>query len=89
LSPSTRSGPDRTRPGHADALRHGLELRAVTALPGGDHDRQRLLPLLAGQMGLGRQAAPRAAQPVIVGLSGDAARRLGLQIPLFRAPAAC
>jgi hypothetical protein len=38
---------------------------------------------------LGGPAAAGAAQAMIGGLSGHAAGRLGLQIPLFRAPAAC
>jgi hypothetical protein len=66
--------------------KHRPELRAVPALPRGDHDRQRLLALFAAQVDLGRQAAAGAAQPVI---SRFITGRLGLQIPLFRAPAAC
>ena len=76
-------------PRHPDAPEHGLELRAVAALPGGDHDGQRLLALLAGQVDLGGEPAPGPAQPVIGRLLGHPARRLGLQVPLFRAPAAC
>ena len=79
----------RTGPGHPDTAQHDLELRAVAALPGGDHDRQRFLPLLAGQVDLGGQPAAGPAQPVIGRLRLDAAGRLGLQIPLFRALAAC
>ena len=79
-------GPAPAQPGHADRVQHGLELWAVAPLPGGDHDGQRFLALLAGQVNLGGQPAAGPAQPVIGGL---AAGRLGLQIPLFRAPAAC
>jgi hypothetical protein len=76
-------------PGHPDAPEHGLELRAVPALARGDHDGQWFLPLLAGQVDLGGQAAAGPAQTMIGGLILDAAGRLGLPIPLFRAPAAC
>ena len=76
-------------PGHRDAAQYSLELRAVAALPGGDHDGQRLLALLAGQVDLGGEPAPRPAQPVIGRLLGHPVGRLGLQVPLFRAPAAC
>src|SRR5436189_14811 len=37
-------------PGNPDAPQHGLELGAVAALARGDHDRERLLVLLAGQV---------------------------------------
>jgi len=74
---------------HPDTIHHRLEQRAVTTLPGGDQDRQRLLQLLAGQVRLGGQAAPGAAQGVIGRLGFHPARRLSLRIPLFLAPAAC
>jgi len=77
------------RPGHRDLVQDGRELRAVATLASGDHDGQRLLPLLGGQMDLGGQATAGPAEPVIGGLIVDTAGRLGLQIPLFRAPAAC
>jgi len=55
-----RPAPDRagcgattTDAGHPDTGQNRRELRAVTPLPGGDHDRQRLLTLLTGQMHLG------------------------------------
>jgi hypothetical protein len=76
-------------PGHPDGPEHGLELRAVPALARGDHDGQRLLALLARQVDLGGQADAGAAQAVIIRLVLDPGGRLGLQIPLFRAPAAC
>jgi len=76
-------------PGDPDALQHGLELGAVPALARGDQHRQRLLVLLAGQVHLGGQPAPRPSQAVIVRLVTGAAGRFGLQVPLFRAPAAC
>jgi len=76
-------------PGDPDALQHGLELGAVPALARGDQHRQRLLVLLVGQVHLGGQPAPRPSQAVIVRLVTGAAGRFGLQVPLFRAPAAC
>jgi len=79
----------RPRPGHGDALQRGLELRAVAALARGDQDRQRFLVLLAGQVGLGGQPAAGAAQGVVGRLGVHPAGRFGLQIPFFRAPAAC
>jgi hypothetical protein len=39
-------------PLYADLAQDRDELRAVAALPAGDHDGQRLAALLAGQMGL-------------------------------------
>ena len=77
------------RPGHPDGLQHGLELRGIPALARGDQHRQRFLVLLAGQVHLGGQPAPGAAQAMIGRLLAGAAGRLGLQVPLFRAPAAC
>ena len=70
-------------PGHPDTFQHGLELRAVAALPGGDDDRQRLLPLFTRQMDLGGQAPARAAQSMVsrLGRAGPA-RRLTLPVPL-------
>jgi hypothetical protein len=47
------------------------------------------LALLNGQVQLGGQAAARAAEAVVVRLDADPAGRLLLQVPLFRAPAAC
>jgi hypothetical protein len=78
-----------SQPGDPDTVQDGLELRAVAPLPGGDHDGQGFLALLAGQVHLGGQAAAGAAQPMIGWFGGDPAGRLGLQIPLLRAPAAC
>ena len=83
------AGMARAGPRHPDPAQHGLELRAVAPLPGSDHDRQRLLPLLAGQVHLGAEPAAGAAQAVTGRLPGRPAGRPGLQIPLFRAPAAC
>jgi hypothetical protein len=81
--------PARPDPGHADRLQDGLELRGVSALSGRDDDRHRLLALLDGQVQFGGQAAARASEAVVVRLDGDAAGRLLLQVPLFRAPRAC
>jgi len=47
-----------TDAGHPDTGQNRHELRAVIPLPGGDHDRQRLLTLLTGQMHLRGQPAP-------------------------------
>jgi hypothetical protein len=80
------AGPARAQPGHSDLVQDGGELRAVTVLPGGDQDRQRFLALLHRQVDLGGQAAAGPAQAVIGGLITG---RFGLQVPLFRAPAAC
>jgi hypothetical protein len=77
------------RPGDPDAPEHGLELRAVPALARRDDDGQGFLPLLARQVHLGGQPAAGPAQAMIGRLVIDAAGRLGLQVPLFRAPAAC
>ncbi|WP_344057152.1 hypothetical protein, partial [Microbispora corallina] len=74
---------------YSDAVDDGGELRAVAALTGGEHDRQRLQPLLARQVQLGGQPAAGTPQRVIGRLLAVPARRLGLKIPLFRAPAAC
>jgi hypothetical protein len=59
-----------------DLLQNGPELRGVAALSGGDHDGHGPLPLLDGQVQLGRQAAARATEAVVVGLDGDTAGRL-------------
>lgn len=85
--PGARSaGP---RPGHPDEAQEDLELRGVRALPGCDHDGHGLLSLLDGEVQLGGQAAARAPEAVVVGLGGEAAGRLLVQVPLFLAPAAC
>ena len=92
---TARSGLMRGRPGPGrgtpDTVQHDLELRAVPALPGGDHHRQRLLSLLARTgCHLGAQPAARAAQPMICRfVLHPAEDGFGLQIPLFLAPAAC
>jgi hypothetical protein len=52
-------GPATAEPGHPDTFDYRDDLRAVAPLPGGQHDRQRLLPLLAAQMRLGGQPAAR------------------------------
>jgi hypothetical protein len=52
----TRAATTGTR--HPDAFQHRPELRGIAPLPGGDHQRQRLLPVLDGQMHLGGQPAP-------------------------------
>jgi hypothetical protein len=65
------------------------QLRAVTALAGGHHDRQRPLALLDRQVQLAGQPATGPPERVIGGLDGDSTRRLALEVPLLRAPAAC
>lgn len=75
--------------GNADAFEDWLELWAVVPVPGGDQERQRLLPLLGREVDLRGQAAAGAPEAVIVGLGVDPAGRLALQIPFLRAPAAC
>jgi hypothetical protein len=64
------------------AAQDDLELRGVPALSGGDHDRHGFLPLFDGEVQLGGQAAARAPEAVVVGLDGDTAGRLLLQVPL-------
>ncbi len=91
-----RQHPIRTSPcpaptgtGHPDPLQDRLELRRVAPLTGSDHNRQRLLTLLGGQVQLRGQPAPRPADPVIVRLDVDPARGFTLVSPFIRAPAAC
>jgi hypothetical protein len=71
--------PARARPGHADGIHDRGELRRVPALPGRNHDRQSLLPLLTGQVHLGGEPAARAAQPMIAGLGLSATGRFPLR----------
>lgn len=87
VRPGARSA--RSRAGYPDGLQDRLELRAVVPVTGGDDERERLLPLLDGQVQLGGQPAARASETVVVGLGVDAAGRLLLQCPFLRAPAAC
>jgi hypothetical protein len=54
-----------------------------------DHHRQRLLPLLDGEVDFAGQTAPGASEAVVGRLDEDAAGRLLLEVPLFAAPAAC
>lgn len=82
-----RGRPPQTR--YPDCFKHGLELRGIHALFGGDHHRQRLLPLLNGEVDLDGQSAPGAAETVVNRLCNETAGRLLLKIPLFAAPAAC
>lgn len=82
-------GPAAAEAWHPNPVEHRNELRAVPALPGGQHDRQRLLPLLTCKVHFRGQAAPRATEPVIVRFDRNPARWFGLQIRLPRAPAAC
>src|SRR5512132_3320611 len=77
------------QPRDPDAVQHHRELWAVPALTRGQHDRQRLLPLLTPQVQLRGQPATGAAQRVIGRLLAHPTGRLGLQVPLLRAPAAC
>jgi hypothetical protein len=59
---------------------------AVAAVPGGQHDRQRLLALLAGQVQLRGQPAPRAAQRVVGRLDAHTTGRFLLKISLAARP---
>jgi hypothetical protein len=87
LSPSTRSGRARGRPGPSQ----GTRMASSTAVncgesprwPAVNQDDQRLLALLAGQVDLRGQPAPGPAEGVIGRLGGQAARRflLGLAVP--------
>jgi hypothetical protein len=81
--------PTGTKAGDANLPQDGLELRGVTSLSSSDHYGHGLLPLLNGQVQFGGQAAARASEAVVVRLDRDAAGRLDLQGPFFRAPAAC
>jgi len=78
-----------TGAGDADAFEYGLELWAVVPVPGGDQQRQRLLPLFGRKVDLRGQTATGASEPVVIRLGVDPAGRLALQIPFLRAPAAC
>jgi hypothetical protein len=81
--------PARPKTRNTDLVQDSLELRRIAPLPGRDHDGHGLLALFDGQVQLGGLAPARAAEPVVVRLDGDAARRFLLQLPLFLAPAAC
>lgn len=76
------------RPGHPDRLQGWLELRGVTPLPGRDQHRQRLLPLLDGEVDLGGQPASGTSETMVGRLDGPTAGRLPLQV-FFDAPAVC
>jgi hypothetical protein len=77
--------PARAEAGHPDAAQHRPKLGAVAALAGGDHDRQRPLTTLDGQVQLAAQPAPGAAQPVVGRLGVDPARCFALPLPPLRA----
>jgi hypothetical protein len=81
------AGTPRATPRHPDAAQHRGELGAVTALAGGDHDRQRPLTTLDGQMQLAAQPSPRTAKPVVLRLVVDPARFSALPLPPLWAPA--
>jgi len=81
--------PARAQARHPDARKHRPELRAVATLPGGDHDRQRALATLDGQVQLAAQPTPGAAERVVGGLDVDSAWFFALAVPPLRAPAAC
>ncbi|OIJ87575.1 hypothetical protein BIV25_38475 [Streptomyces sp. MUSC 14] len=83
------AGTPRSLPWHPDVLQDRLELRGIPTLPGRDHNRQGLLPLLDREMGLGGQPASRATETVVARLDLHAAGRLLVKIPLLTAPAAC
>jgi hypothetical protein len=83
------TGTARAQPRHPNTVQHRGELGAITALSGGEHDRQGLLALLDRQVQLAAQPAPRAAQGVVGRLDVDPARFFALPLPPLRAPAAC
>jgi hypothetical protein len=83
------AGPPHAKAWDPDAAQHRGELGAVTALAGGDHDRQRPLTPIDGQVQLGGQPTPGAAKPVVGRLDVDPARFFALAVPPLRAPAAC
>jgi hypothetical protein len=76
-------------PRHPDAAQHRRELGAVTALAGGQDDRQRPLASLDRQVQLAAQPTPGAPERVVGGLIVDPARCFALALPPLRAPAAC
>ncbi len=83
------AGTPQTLPWDPDVLQDRFELRGIPALPGRDHNRHGLLPLLDREMDLGGQPTSRAPETVVVRLDLNAAGRLLLKIPLLAAPAAC
>jgi hypothetical protein len=83
------TGTARATPRHPNTVQHPLELRGVAALAGGDHDRQRPLAALDGQVQLAAQPAPGAPERVVGRLGVDPARFFALPVPPLRAPAAC
>src|ERR671924_32553 len=89
VGPGTGTAALGTKPRHPDAAQHRRELRAVTGLPGGQHDRQGALALLDRQVQLAAQSAPRAPKGVVGRLDVDSARFFALPLPPLRAPAAC
>jgi hypothetical protein len=70
-------------------MKHRPKLGAVTALAGGDHDRQRPLTTLDRQVQLAAQPTPRTPEPMVGRLDVDPARCFALPLPPLRAPAAC
>jgi hypothetical protein len=63
-------------------VQHDLKLRRITTLARGDHQRQRFLRLLGGQVQLGGQPTPRPSQCMISWLFfPHPARRLTLISP--------
>jgi hypothetical protein len=66
-----------------NAVHYRLELRAIAALAGGQHDRQRPLATLDRQVQLAGQPTPRASQGVVVGLDVDSAWFFALPLPPF------
>ncbi|PPK63914.1 hypothetical protein CLV40_12334 [Actinokineospora auranticolor] len=76
--------------GHPDALDHSSELRAVTAAPGGEQQRQRRAPLLTRQVRRAGPPATRPAQRMTVRFAPTCrgVEWLDPQSPLFLAPGA-
>ena len=86
VGPGAGTPPTKAR--HPDAAQHRRELGAVTALAGGQDDRQGPLVTFDGQMELA--VSPPGAPECVVGrLDVDPARFFALAVPPLRAPAAC
>lgn len=79
----SRPSPATTEARHLDRSENRRELRAVPVLTGGNHDRQGLAALFAGQMRLGGPPAPRTTQGVVVRFGLDPAGWLTLEITVF------
>ncbi|MFF8002646.1 hypothetical protein [Streptomyces sp. NPDC007917] len=64
-----------------DGFQDRVELRGAAPLPGRDHDRQGLPPLLDREMDFAGQSAAEASEAVVGRLDEDPAARLLLEVP--------